>query len=67
MRQPCCRRCELAGATLAEDDAGAAVGLQTEFIKMPGLYNESVLMALLGHKEEARDAGDTTVRNIRCN
>ncbi|KAG2883813.1 hypothetical protein PC119_g25715 [Phytophthora cactorum] len=34
---------------------------------MTGLYNESVLMALLGHKEEARDAGDTTGRNIRCN
>ncbi|KAG2778185.1 hypothetical protein PC116_g28178 [Phytophthora cactorum] len=63
MRQPCCRGHELARATLAEDDAGAAVGLQTAFIKMPGLYNESVLMALLGHKEEARDAA----RNIRCN
>ncbi|KAG3117617.1 hypothetical protein PI125_g3604 [Phytophthora idaei] len=34
---------------------------------MPGLYSESVLMALLGHKEEARDAGDTTARNIRWN
>ncbi|KAG3135722.1 hypothetical protein PC128_g26010 [Phytophthora cactorum] len=58
---------ELAGATLAEDDAGAAVGLQTAFTKIPGLYNEIVLMALLGHKEETRDTGDTTARNIHCN